>query len=240
MTSLWLCRARLRRDTAATGSLARLLVPEGDGPRLAAGHRLVWALFSDGPERRRDFLWREEAPGRFMALSARPPAPMPDLFDVDAKPFEPVLAPGDRLAFSLRANAVVSRGPGKEQAPGQRGKRHDVVMDALHALPRGERAGARLDAVASAGRVWLSRQGKAHGFAPADGVAVDGYETMRIPRDLDGARALGRRAAPASFGQLDFTGVLTVTDPAAFLPALSAGFGRARAFGCGLMLIRRA
>ena len=28
-------------------------------------------------------------------------------------------------------------------------------------------------------------------------------------------------------------------DPGAFLVALAAGFGRAKAFGCGLMLIRR-
>lgn len=240
MTALWLSRARLRRDTAATGSLARLLVPDGEGPRLAAAHRLVWALFADAPDRQRDFLWREEAPGRFMALSARPPAPVPDLFDVEAKPFEPALSPGDQLGFTLRANPVVSRGPGKERAPGVRGKRHDVVMDALYALPKEQRASARLGAVESAGRAWLAWQGTAHGFAPADGVAVDGYETMRVPRDPDRARRARKGAEPVCFGQMDFTGALTVTDPAAFLAALSAGFGRARAFGCGLMLIRRA
>ena len=227
MTALWLCRARLRQGTAATGSLARLLVPDGQGPRTAAGHRLVWALFADGPDRRRDFLWREEGPGRFMALSARPPAQMPDLFDVEAKLFEPLLAVGDHLAFSLRANPVVSR----VGAPGQRGKRHDVVMNALHALPGKERAGARLGAVVEAGRAWLLRQGEAHGFIPAEGVGVDGYEPIRIPRD---------NGKPAQFSQVDFTGRLTVTDPAAFLVAVAHGFGRARAFGCGLMLIRRA
>ena len=226
MTALWLCRARLRRDTAAVGSLARLLVPDGEGARAAAAHRLVWALFADAPDRRRDFLWRQDAPGGFMALSARPPLPLPDLFEVECKPFEPALAAGDRLGFSLRANPVVSRGP-----PGQRGKRHDVVMNVLHGLPKEERGVARLRTVEGAGRAWLARQGAAHGFAPADGVAVDGYETIRVPREA---------GDPARFGQLDFTGLLTVTNPAAFLPALAAGFGRARAFGCGLMLIRRA
>ncbi len=233
MTALWLSRARLRRDTAAAGSLARLLVPDGNGPRAAAAHRLAWALFADTPDRTRDFLWREEAPGRFMALSARPPTPLAGLFDVEAKPFEPVLAAGDRLAFSLRANAVVSRGTG----PGVRGTRHDVVMDALYALPEGKRAEARLGAVEAAGRAWLARQGMAHGFAPADEVAVDGYETVRVPRD-PGVRE--RRAEALRFGRLDFTGLLTVDDPVRFLAAVASGFGRARAFGCGLMLIRRA
>ena len=46
--------------------------------------------------------------------------------------------------------------------------------------------------------------------------------------------------APIRFSVLDFTGVLEVRDPAAFLAAIARGFGRAKAFGCGLMLIRRA
>jgi CRISPR system Cascade subunit CasE len=41
------------------------------------------------------------------------------------------------------------------------------------------------------------------------------------------------------FGVLDISGVLEVHDPDRFLLRLAQGFGRARAFGCGLMLIRR-
>ena len=226
MTELFLSRAQLRRDSGAVAALARLLVPDDAGPRAAATHRLVWALFADAPTRQRDFLWREEAPGRFMTLSARPPAAL-DLFEVDSKPFSPCLAVGDQLGFALRANAVVARA----EAPGYRGKRHDVVMDALRRAPEGQRAEARLGIVIETGRSWLARQGAAHGFTPHDGVGVDGYEQIEIARDA------GR---PARFSQLDLSGVLTVTDPVAFLTALAAGFGRARAFGCGLMLIRRA
>ena len=61
--------------------------------------------------------------------------------------------------------------------------------------------------------------------------AIDGYEPVRIPRDGGGAM---------QFSQLEFTGTLVATDPAVFLAAVRAGFGRAKAFGCGLMLIRRA
>ena len=226
MSGLWLCRARLRQDTAALGSLSRLLVPDGTGPRLAAGHRLVWALFGDDPTRVRDFLWREEAPGRFIALAARQPKAMPDLFDVACKLFEPSLTLGDVLGFTLRANPVISR----SERPGRRGKRHDVVMDALHRLPAEGRAEARFDAAVGAGRAWLARQGGTHGFELVD-VAVDGYLPVRIPRD-DGRTM--------QFGQIEFTGTLTVTDPDLFMAAVAAGFGRAKAFGCGLMLIRRA
>ncbi|MBX6375972.1 MAG: type I-E CRISPR-associated protein Cas6/Cse3/CasE [Acetobacteraceae bacterium] len=229
MSGLWLSRVRLRRD-APLAALARLLVPEGGGPRAAASHHLVWALFADTPERRRDFLWREEAPGRFLILSARQPVDPHGLFELDPpKPFAPLLAAGDRLQFALRANPVVAR----PASHGQRGRRHDVVMDALRAVPAGPlRAEARREAAVREGRLWLKRQGERHGFVADADVVVDGYDRVVVPR------AAGAR--PVVFGVLDFHGVLTVEEPARFLAALARGFGHARAFGCGLMLIRRA
>lgn len=225
--TLHLSRITLRRDGSAA-ALAALLLPDGEAARrLDAGHRLIWSLFADGPERRRDFLWREERPGRFLTLSLRPPVDAHDLFQVETKPFEPGLRAGDRLRFSLRANATVSRG-----VKGERGQRHDVVMNAIRDVPKDVRAEQRQDAVPRAGRAWLAAQGERHGFALAGEVGVDGYETIRLPRP-------GTRK-PASFGVLDFEGALTIRDPAAFLAQLARGFGHARAFGCGLMLIRRA
>ena len=50
-------------------------------------------------------------------------------------------------------------------------------------------------------------------------------------------RKLGRHGIVVS--TLDFEGELRVTDPEAFLSALSNGIGPAKAFGCGLMLVRR-
>jgi CRISPR system Cascade subunit CasE len=226
MSDLFLSRARLNRDAPAQ-ALARLLVPDDAAARAAAAHHLVWSLFADVPDRRRDFLWREEAPGRFMTLSSRQPADPHGLFVIESKPFAPTLEAGDRLGFSLRANPVISR----QTAPGKRGIRHDVVMDALHRLPRDDRADERPNAIATAGVAWLGRQGDAHGFVPIGRSNVDGYETVHIPRERsqDGIR----------FGRVDITGTLTVTDPVRFLAALVSGFGRSRAFGCGLMLIRR-
>ena len=55
-------------------------------------------------------------------------------------------------------------------------------------------------------------------------------ETLRISRPGSAAIRLGT---------LEYEGSLVVRDPAAFLAGLFTGFGRARAFGCGLMLIRR-
>jgi len=227
MTELWLSRVSLRRDSRAVAALSRILVPKGEAARMAASHHLVWSLFGDSAHRNRDFLWREETPGRFLTLSARPPSEAEGLFAVESKVFAPSLAAGDRLTFALRANPVVSRG-----APGSgRGKRHDVVMDALRHIPREERAEHRLRLVATAGQAWLAAQGERHGFALEGVPACDGYEAVQLPRQ-------GQKK-PMRFSQIDFTGRLRVTEPDLFTESLAQGFGKAKAFGCGLMLIRR-
>jgi CRISPR system Cascade subunit CasE len=221
--TLYLSRLRLSRRPSAR-ALDAILNPTEPGLRLDAHHRLLWAAFADSPDRRRDFLWREEAAGDFLTLSARPPAPS-DLFEAaEVKDFAPRLGPGDRLFFALRANATRDRkGVG----------RVDVVMDALHALPKDARASERMAFAQQEGATWLARQGEAAGFRLI-GAEVGDYSVAALP----GHRG-GRRGQP-QFGVLDMTGTLDVTDPTVFLARLAQGFGRAKAFGCGLMLIRRA
>lgn len=249
-TIMYLSRARLRRD-APGAALRELLVPKSTSARTVAGHHLVWTLFADASDRTRDFLWREAEPGLFYLLSRRVPVDRHGLFDLhEPKPFEPELAVGDRLAFSLRANATVARGGGN----GKRGKPCDVVMDALYRVPPEQRSEARRLAVEQAGVAWLMRQGEEAGFSlapgrrPAPG-AVDGGMAPDDRADDDGApavRVLGyrtlrvdRAGAPARLGVLDFEGVLEVRDPQRLVEAIERGVGRAKAFGCGLMLVRR-
>lgn len=227
---LWLARARLRQE-ASVAALAPLLLPEGEGNGVLADHRLVWSLMTTGAEARRDFLWRREAPGCFLILAPRAPEGNA-LFEVACKTFEPALVPGDRLGFALRANPTAARlQPGlREQR--RRGKRSDVVMHALYPVAAGERVEKRPALVQEAGSAWLTRQGTRHGFrAELESLRVDGYRRVHIPR---------AGAGTIKFGVLDYEGTLTVDDPAQFLMGLTNGFGRARAFGCGLMLIRRA
>lgn len=224
---MWFSRLRLRKD-ASIAALAPLLLPDGDSARAGAAHRLMWALFADGPERKRDFLWREAESGVFYTLSERPPVDSHGLFEVDPpKLFEPSLAVGDRLNFMLRANATVARGTEK----GKRGKPCDVVMDTIFKLAPGERADRRRTAVEESARAWLARQGERGGFAvDVREVRVPSYQVLRIEHSGPQAR----------LGVLDLEGALTVTDPAMFTERLRAGFGRAKAFGCGLMMLRRA
>ena len=227
MSALYLTRARLRQD-ASLAALAPVLLPADAHARTGMAHRLIWSLFADTADRRRDFLWREDAPGQFMTLSARPPEDE-RLFALEVKPFAPVLLSGDRLRFLLRANPTIDHA---EPGHTRRSRRSDVVMDALKPVARGEaRQQARPQLIQQAGAEWLRRVGDRHGFIP-ETILADGYDQLRLPRPA------GKR--PIQISTLDFAGVLEVTDVAAFLAQLAQGFGRARGFGCGLMLIRRA
>ena len=227
--NLYFSRVRLRSD-ASVRTLRPLLLGEDNRSR-HAGHRLVWSLFAGRSDGARDFLWREmERRGAFLILSERTPVDRCGLFHIDApKPFAPALAAGDRLCFSLRANPVIRRYDAKRD----RSVKHDVVMDALRERPRSARAEHRFEAMRERGFAWLEGQGARAGFsvAPA-GVRIDGYRQHRIPRK-GAAKAM-------TFSTLDFDGVLEVRAPAAFLAGMARGFGAAKAYGCGLMLIRRA
>lgn len=228
MSGLFLSRVSLRPDPSVA-TLAPILFDAAGRHRSEASRRLVWSLFADREDRQRDFLWREDAARRFYVLSHRAPEDRHRLFKLETKPFEPALAPGDRLAFSLRANATVARARG---AGARAGKRDDVVMAALRTIPRHERAEPRKDLIRTEGLAWLRRHGAAAGFEFSDGdVVVDGYDPVTI-------RGEGKAALRLSV--IEFDGTLTVCDAATFLARIAQGFGRGKAFGLGLMLIRRA
>jgi CRISPR system Cascade subunit CasE len=233
MTTLHLSRIRLR-DDASVGALAGLFFDEKGDAHAAKVHRLIWSLFADDPGRQRDFLWRDdggEAWRRrtFLTLSARPPQDAVRLFDIEAKAFAPALAPGQRLRFRLRASPSISL----PDASAKRGRRKDPVSVALNKLPEKGRT-QRDDVIEQVGRAWLERQGARTGFTLTEPtlLRVDGEDHRALPR--------GGRREPIRFSVLDFEGVLEVTEPALFVTGLANGFGRAKAFGCGLMLIRSA
>lgn len=244
MTPLYLSRATLR-SAPSIDALTPVLAPTDPAARAQVDHRLVWSLFAEDRDATRDFLFRREDRGapttraRFLVLSRRPPDRDSPLFDVETKAFAPALEKGDRLGFSLLANPAVTHWrvvDGKKVR-----RRDDVVMHALTTIPSGERAARRPQIIEAEGRRWLESQGARAGFAiwAADALKIDGYDQIEIGRDLVCARATRRRETIAA-SVLSFDGCLTVTEPELFLDNLARGFGRARAFGCGLMLIRRA
>jgi CRISPR system Cascade subunit CasE len=104
-------------------------------------------------------------------------------------------------------------------------------MHALHKLTQQERGPAREGAIREAGASWLAARGATAGFSvEPERLHIEAYDSVRLPRE--GGR-------PVVFSTLTFRGVLTVDDPARFLASVIRGFGAAKAFGCGLMLIKR-
>jgi len=233
----YLTRATLNLR-ASSGALAALLRPRDADTALDLHHRLIWSLFPAGA-RRRDFLWRATRRTEFLVLSQRRPCHN-DLFGpLEVKTFAPDLEVGNRLRFTLRVNATKHRIARRTGRGGPARHRTDIVTDALLALreqgrrvderghvPHTERC-ATEKAVATE---WLARQGETSGF---------GVETVDVESWL--RRHLRRPGGrDAAIGILNLTGILRVREVEAFTARLLNGFGRARAFGCGLMLIRRA
>jgi CRISPR system Cascade subunit CasE len=240
----WFTRLTLKLDEIAVARLIQELAPSNAGASMTIGHRLMWtaaapetraAFDRDNPDRtdRTAFLWREAETGRkFYTLGPRP-ADSSDFFRIETKPFAPAFRPGDHLAFDLRLNATVAR----KGELGRRSSRSDVAMDRMRAeeaaaqLVGAEIAGRaerRLKAAEAASAEWLSRVGARDGFS-LRGVKLDAYRVETLPR----------RGRSAKIGVCDLRGVLEVTDGGRFLARVLAGFGRAKAFGCGLMLLRR-
>lgn len=220
---MFLSRLKLSKSPSAR-ALAGFWQSPNPAQRQSAQHNLLWSVFADSVERERDFLWREESEDTFIVLSQRAPN-QTDLFEPhQIKPFSPQIGIGAHIGFSLRANATRNKDGG--------GARVDVVMDALHKIPRQDRASRRMDIAQEEGALWLKRQGHAHGFEIV-GCGVEAYSSATLSRFTVRAKS-----AP-KFGILDLTGVVRVTDPERFVSRVCFGFGRAKSFGCGLMLLRR-
>ena len=227
------------RQTPSAGALAPLLAggadADGDDDAPRRGHHLIWSLFADRADRRRDFLWAATGPDAFVTLSARCPDDRHNLFHTErAQLFAPNLEAGDRVAFHLHANPVVSRL--RDRKP-RRVSKHDIITNILRPHPEADRRRLFDEAVRTRGFEWIAAQGAAKGFSvEPEHVRIHDYRRHEITRRKKRGRRHGRADNPR-YATLDFDGVLTVTDPDRFRRGIAAGFGSSRAYGCGLMLI---
>ncbi len=224
---MYLSRVELTRGPGAAAAWAAVLK---DGARFDRGHKLVWTLFAGRENNKRSFLWREIDTGSYIVLSAEEPQDESRLWRIATKRFEPNLLPGDTLAFSLRANPAIA-----VKVEGERSKRADAVMHVKR--PAKEREAKGLPVLDAEGREraaldWLyKREGRLGVFFLTKRCSAAGYQTIRAGQSSTGDEV--------RFASVDYEGVLEVKDPAIFTAALKAGIGKAKAYGCGLMLIRR-
>ncbi|MEV7287145.1 type I-E CRISPR-associated protein Cas6/Cse3/CasE [Streptomyces sp. NPDC093252] len=130
---------------------------------------------------------------------------------------------GDRVAFRTVVNPVRSVPPPPGSAPKTRGTR------VPHTRPEHVKG-------------WFARRLQPPGEPPA---APDGVVRIGADADTDriSVRILPRVSSPAPhkglrIARAEIKGTLTVTDPRAFVAALTQGIGHARAYSCGLILVR--
>jgi CRISPR system Cascade subunit CasE len=190
-------------------------------------HQAVWALFADDPDRRRDFLYRIDLRGGrplVHALSRREPVDASGMWEVKVKSYAPDIRAGDRLSFALRANPTRCR----------EGKRHDVVMDAKTRLAESGLPREAWPPMAELAQrecgAWIETRAEGLGLK-IESVRVDGMAVAEFRK---------RGAGRVRITTADFAGRLAVVDAARFKDTLITGVGRAKGFGCGLLLCARA
>ena len=132
------------------------------------------------------------------------------------------------FSFVLRANPIRAKRDDEHKQ-----HRDDVVMEAKTRLKEKQGVLPReADIVQDAGFVWLAQKGEANGFSiRGEDIRADGYLQHQFKKTK------GNHEIRIS--TIDFTGLLTVTDPDTFIRALFAGIGPAKGFGCGMMMIKR-
>lgn len=255
---MYLSRIQLTESIAGYSQLGLLLKDRSYGM-----HRLLWDLFDKGER----FLYREESAKEqvgatrnlpvYYVLSTGAPTQWNPLFVINTKPFQPALRVGEQLGFRLRANPTIARRhEGKKNST-----RHDVVMDAqFHWLTNacrerqlpltGKKKSLRQSllehndfatregrhelqqqlelATQDAATQWLVKRGEANGFQ-IDTLQATGYRWHALPE----------KGRSAGFSSMDYEGVLTVTEPEQICAVLQKGIGPSKAFGCGLMMVRR-
>ena len=201
-------------------------------------HQWLWRFLPAPPGTVRNFLFRRrevEGLPRFYVVSDRQPIAPTAHWQVSSKAYAPGLAEGDALTFELRANPVVST----RNAAGK-ASRHDVVMQEKTRLLKEQGLVRWADwttpdrpalqaLIQDCARAWLVKRSEAIGVTlAADSVRAEGYEQHR------------GKVGELRFSTVDFSGRLQVRDPEALRRALFSGIGHAKAFGCGLLLVRPA
>ncbi|MCC7494926.1 MAG: type I-E CRISPR-associated protein Cas6/Cse3/CasE [Fimbriimonadaceae bacterium] len=201
-------------------------------------HQSVADLFGEQPSRtageegERQYLWRALRSLRtqhvILVLSRLAPLPLAEVptwptrrtWRIETKPYNPALPAGRELDYEVRLNATRI----DHSSRAGRGKRVDVweaIWGADHETP--------LSPAAVYGD-YLQRKLAGAAEVLTTAVTARGEVGVRRPRGGDDAMR---------FVAVDLCGRLCVTDGAKLLDLLSAGIGRQKSFGCGLICLSR-
>jgi CRISPR system Cascade subunit CasE len=197
-------------------------------------HKKIWALVSRDKNQKRNFLYRVEYDAyqniKHIYLLAPHQISSQNNIKIAVSPkYQPQLETGEPLYFKLRANPIIKR---KENG---KAKEYGIIMDAKHQFKKkGQDYQEQFsldELIHDVGMKWLIRKGEQHGFS------VKQFE-VRIDNDREyPIKPRGKQAF--TLRTLDFEGKLKIVDSDRLKKALFEGIGSAKAFGCGLFLVRR-
>ena len=177
-------------------------------------HKMIYAELCAHDGAGRDFLYRQVVGASLPTVYAvSPRVPKSDVWTVQSRPMRTEYEIGDRLAFQLRANPVLERD----------GRRFGVVMDAIKS------GASRRDAETTAPAEWLEKRGDRFGFD----LEVTNVDLITVD-EISRSRRVMRKE------RVDMSGIMTVIDTARFSDLLHKGVGRSRAFGYGMLMVKRA
>jgi CRISPR system Cascade subunit CasE len=193
-------------------------------------HKLACA-FAGGPQKRYLYRLEKDRGGwpMFYLLSDERPQFDDSLWICEPKVYNPKISTGEKLKFILRANPV--------KVHKRFGKRLDAYQYALQHHKTGtlpatvvkDTACEKREAAEASCLKWLNDRASESGFRILES------QVQSYSREI-----FQRKGESVTIGMVDFHGVLNVADPDKFLSdCLFKGIGRAKGFGCGLMLVRR-
>jgi CRISPR system Cascade subunit CasE len=150
-------------------------------------------------------------PVRLLVQSRRSPSTAPGLVLADIKELYPQPVTGQRLAFILTANPV------------------KTILDVQREAKTGKQSDkCRVPLIKEEDqRAWIER--KLGAAAEVETVTVLPHAPTYFRKGNRGGKLV----------TITYEGVLKVTNPAALVGLMENGIGPAKAFGCGLMLMRR-
>lgn len=231
--------SRVRIEPTNISQLNLLKIFQGN---IYATHQLIWKLFPDKSQDKRDFLFRQEIEKEqipysetckglplFYVVSSSKPVSIDGLMSVEVKEYSPKLEIGTQLGFDVRVNPIVAR-----KATGKKNSsKHDIIMDAKYqAKAEGIVDHAVIETKMHNAIVqWFIWKGNSHGFQLEE-------ETIELSACRN--HLLNKKGKEKiKFNSADVSGILTVTNVEKFKEILFKGIGHSKSFGCGLMMVRK-
>jgi CRISPR system Cascade subunit CasE len=146
-----------------------------------------------------------------------------------SKPMPTTFQAGERLGFAVRAVPTRRRSEGEGEAERM------VELDAFLSAARRDPDGPKPDR-AAVYAAWLGEQLGRDGAATVERSTLESFQLSPLLRRTQGAQRRGRMV---TLPDVRLSGVLQVGAPEAFAALLRRGVGRHRAFGFGMLQLRR-